>query len=87
MSEVLAQSKSDKSETALLFSVVDISKEKAIIKLRRSKTDQKGHGAHIVLAAAPLEICPVRALADQIPGNFGRVTCPDTFFHMPMVFR
>ena len=73
ISEVLAQSKNDKSHAALLFSDVHLHEEQVNFYLRRSKTDQKGRGAQIALAKAPIaEICPVLAMANFLAARGGR---------------
>ena len=60
---MLAKAKKDRTGAALLLSDVNCSDKGVVIMLRRSKTDQKGRGARIVLHPSVLpDICPVRAL-------------------------
>ncbi|XP_054856230.1 integrase/recombinase xerD homolog [Eublepharis macularius] len=63
VSEVASGSRSDMSGRALAVSDITCSPRRATIRLRRSKTDQRGRGASVTLrAAAGRHLCPVRAI-------------------------
>ena len=49
MSEVLVTSKVDVTGRALCVRDIHLASDRVVIRLRRSKTDQKGKGKHIYL--------------------------------------